>query len=117
MFDRFDHPLNSTCVQKDILTRLIAAARVAGPVTWGQAEAEAAHDVADLWGDRTPAEQTHVEVSTEVLLQLAAAAATAVAAVAAAGAQHAGAQHAGAGWADRVAGDLLEIQSLTGAAG
>ena len=105
-----DGPLDTTSVDKSILTRLIAAARVAGPVSWSQAAAEAEHDVADLWGEDTRHEQvTHVEVSSEVLLQLAAAAGAAVAA--------AGAQHSGAAWVGQVAGDLMEIQHLTGPLG
>lgn len=70
---------HSTTVEKGVLIRLIAAARVSHEVTWPDAATEAAHDVASLWGDREPVAQlSHIQVSTEVLLQLAAAADAAI---------------------------------------
>lgn len=105
-----DGSRTNTSVDKGVLTRLIAAARIAGPVSWHQAEADARQDIAHLWGDPTPnGRVSHVDVSTEVLLQLAAAAAASVAA--------AGSRHTGGDWAVQVAGDLLDVQDLTGPAG
>jgi hypothetical protein len=98
----------STSIGQDVLARLIAAARVGEQVSWADAETDARHEVAALWGGRTPAEQAApVEVTTEVLVQLAAAAGTAV------GARYA----AGSSWAPRVELDLAAVRHLVGPIG
>lgn len=98
----------STSVGKDVLTRLIAAARVNELVSWSDAETDARHEIAALWGARTPAElAAPVEVTTEVLVQLAAAADTAV------GTRYA----AGAAWAVQVELDLAGLRHLVAPGG
>ena len=95
-----------TSVGKDVLTRLIAAARVNEAVAWIDATTQAELAVDVLWGERSRSEQTpRVEVTTEVLYQLAAAADTAVSA------RHA----SGSEWAVQVELDLVEIRKLIGA--
>jgi hypothetical protein len=77
-------------------------------VSWAAAETDARHEIARLWGARTPAElAAPVEVTTEVLVQLAAAADSAV------GARYA----AGAAWALQVELDVAAIRHLVGPAG
>jgi hypothetical protein len=64
----FDPSRGCTSIDRAILTRLIAAARLTETATWIGAHTEAQHDVAALWGGRVPAEgPSPVEVSTEVL--------------------------------------------------
>lgn len=94
----FDGP-HSTSVPKDVLIRLIAAARVTDTVTWAEAQTEAENNVASLWGDRTPGGPPPViEVSTDVLLQLSAAADAAL-----------GSAHAGSSWPRLVEHDVSEV--------
>lgn len=101
-----------TSVGKDILTRLIAAARVNEAVAWSDAATHAEQEVAALWSDRAHADRAHadraapVEVTTEVLYQLAAAADAAISA------RHA----SGSEWALQVGLDLVEIRGLIAAA-
>lgn len=103
MFDA----LQCTSVEKSVLLRLFAAARVTEAVPWGEAETEAEHEFALLWGTRTPAEPWRVEVNTEVLVHLAAAADSAVSSPYAAGSD----------WAHQVRRDLVVVRRLTGSAG
>lgn len=103
MFD----PSRRTSVTKNLLTRLIAAARVTETVAWEAAETEAVHQVTALWGGRTPAEQASpVDVNTEVLLQLAAAAHAAISSPGATGSE----------WAVQVVRDVAEVRRLTASA-
>ncbi|MEY9893578.1 hypothetical protein ABIA31_007258 [Catenulispora sp. MAP5-51] len=96
-----------TSVGKDILTRLIAAARVNEAVAWSDAATHAEQEVAALWSDRAHADRAApVEVTTEVLYQLAAAADAAISA------RHA----SGSEWALQVGLDLVEIRGLIAAA-
>ncbi len=98
------NPSRSTSVRKDLLTRLIAAARVTGTAAWSDAETEAGHQVAALWGGRAPADQTApVEVNTEVLLQLAATAHAVLGSARAPGSE----------WAVQVVRDVAEVRRLT----
>ena len=104
----FDSSRDCTSIEQDLLTRLIAAALVNETVAWLEAASQAEHEVASLWGRRTPAEQRlPVEVRTEVLVQLAAAADTAVSA------RH----DTGSAWTVQVGLDLVEIRKLIGASG
>ncbi|MEY9935480.1 hypothetical protein ABH926_010162 [Catenulispora sp. GP43] len=92
-----------TSVGKDMLARLIAAVRVNEVVAWTDAATHAEREVAALWGDRAHAGRAApVEVTTEVLYQLAAAADTAI------GARHA----SGSEWALQVGMDLAEVRKL-----
>lgn len=102
-----DLPRGSTSIGKDVLTRLIAAARVSEQMSWTDAETDAETEVAALWGSRTPAERAApVEVTTDVLVQLAAAADSAV-----------GSPYAvGSSWAPQVVCDLAALRHMVGPA-
>lgn len=97
-----DISMDCTSIARDVLTRLIAAARVTESVAWSEAESEAGQEITALWG--APAETpAPVEVSTEVLIQLVAAAVATVSAPFACGAD----------WAAQVHHDLTTFPDLT----
>jgi hypothetical protein len=97
-------PSRCTSINKHVLTRLIAAARVTETVAWDTAETEAVHQVTALWGGLASARQAlPVEVNTDVLLQLAAAAHAAINAPSASGSE----------WAVQVVRDVAEARRLT----
>ena len=103
MFD----PSRCTSIDKNQLTRLIAAARVTETVAWVDAESEAVHQVTALWGGRAAAgKASPVEVNTEVLLQLAAAAHAAINSPSASGSE----------WAVQLVRDVAEVRRLTATA-
>lgn len=109
----FDSSRDCTSIEKGVLTRLIAAALVNETVAWLEAESQAQHEVASLWGRRTPDEhRLPVKVTTRMLVQLAAAADTAVST------RHPSASESGSGpaWTVQVERDLAEIRELIGAA-
>jgi len=102
----FDITQDYTSIDRDVLRRLIATARVSDAVTWDEAEREAEHDVVSLWGGRVSADPP-IQVSTGVLIQLVA---TADAAIRSEPASE-------AGWARQVERDLVGIGILSGPAG
>lgn len=97
------NPPRCTRIGREVLTRLIAAARVTDTVPWIDAETEAVHEVTSLWGGRTPVEQAApVEVNTAVLLQLAVAAHAAICSPGASGSD----------WAVQVVRDVADVRRL-----